>query len=160
MTALDKRADAPAEPTRIGAIARVGTMVVLILAALFTLAVEVLYLPIYLGSSQLAGAGPELVAAPLAAQPGSGAVPVPITAVLAAVVNIALVAAMRTLTDSVRVAMLPVMAWTLGFLVCTFPGPGGDLVLMSEWPTLLLLVCGVGAPLIYVFQRATGVAGR
>ncbi|WP_431956674.1 hypothetical protein [Nocardia lijiangensis] len=156
MTALDKRADAPHTDDR-GWIAeplRLTLMAVLVLSGLFTLVFEVLYLPVYLGTSHLPPVKETtLVAAPLAAASTSGAFAFPATAVLAAGSNVVLIAAMRTLTDSTRVALLPVIAWTFGFLACTVAGPGGDLVLLSDWPTLFLLLCGLVPPLAYVYLR-------
>ncbi len=145
---------------RFEAAARVVAMVVLVVAALFSLAVEVLYLPIYVGGSWTPPAEPADIAAGarLAAPLGSGSIPVPLTALIAVGLNIALVAAMRTFTDSLRLALLPVMVWTFGFLWCTFPGPGGDKLLMDDWPTLLLLVCGTVPPLLYAFNVDTTVA--
>ncbi|MBF6210836.1 hypothetical protein IU487_07205 [Nocardia puris] len=154
MTDLDKRAAAPAEPDADWpAPVRAILLVLLTLSGVFTLAFEVLYLPIYLGSTDLRTGTETLVAAPLAAQAGPGVFVFPITALLAGVLNVALVAAARTLTDSLRVALLPVVAWTFAFLACTVAGPGGDLVLMSDWPTLLLLVCGLAPPIAYVYFR-------
>lgn len=145
--------------TRLGAVVDGLTMVVLVVSALFGLVVQVLYLPIYVGGSWTAAARPSDIAlasgAQLAAPLGSGAIALPVTALIAAVMNIGLVAAMRTITDSLRLALLPVAVWTLGFLWCTFPGPGGDVLLMSEWPTLLLLVCGTVVPLLYAVNAGT-----
>ncbi|MCP2296284.1 hypothetical protein APR11_002712 [Nocardia amikacinitolerans] len=156
MTALDKRADAPRTDDR-GWIAeplRLALMAVLTMSGLFTLAFEVLYLPVYLGTSHLPPAeDTTLVAAPLAAVAASGTFALPVTALLAAGLNVLFIAAMRTLTDSTRVALLPVIVWTFGFLACTFAGPGGDLMLLSDWPTLLLLLCGLIPPLVYVYLR-------
>jgi len=159
----DRQAEATDAVTRarLGAAVRGLTMAVLVVSALFGVVVEVLYLPIYVGGSWTAAAGPSDIAftagAQLAAPLGSGSIPIPVTALIAAFLNIALVAAMRTLTDSLRLALLPVVVWTLGFLWCTFPGPGGDVLLMGEWPTLLLLVCGTVPPLLYAFNAGTAV---
>ncbi|MGV9820933.1 hypothetical protein [Nocardia xishanensis] len=156
MTAIDKRADAPHTDDRrwIAEPIRLALMAVLVVSGLFTLAFEVLYLPVYLGASHLpAPKETSLVAAPLAAASGSGAIAFPVTVLLAATLNVLLIAAMRTLTDSIRVALLPVIVWTFGFLACTVAGPGGDLVLLSDWPTLLLLLCGLVPPLVYLYLR-------
>lgn len=162
METRDRQADATDAVTRdrLVAGARAVTMAVLVVAGLFALAVEVLYLPVYVGGSWTPTAEPADIAAGarLAAPLGTGSVPIPLTAVIAAVVNISLVAAMRTLTDSLRLALLPVMAWTVGFLLCTFPGPGGDKLLMGDWPTLLLLLCGTVPALLYAFNAGATVA--
>jgi len=158
----DRQADATDAVTRarFAAAARVVAIAALAVAALFSLAVEVLYLPVYIGGSWTSSAVPADIAAStrLAAPLGSGSIPIPLTALIAVGVNIALVAAMRTFTDSLRLALLPVMVWTFGFLWCTFPGPGGDKLLMNDWPTLLLLLCGTVAPLLYAFNAGTIVA--
>ncbi|HLS76292.1 MAG TPA: hypothetical protein VK083_05845 [Nocardia sp.] len=162
MTSRDRQADPTATTTRdrAAAVAKAVTMAVLAAAALFSLAVEVLYLPVYVGGTWTPTAEPADLAAGtgLAAPLGSGSIPVPVTVLIAVVVNVSLVAAMRTLTRSLRLSLLPVMVWTAGFLVCTFPGPGGDKLLMSDWPTLLLLLCGLVPALLYAFNAATAMA--
>ncbi|MBF6355324.1 hypothetical protein IU449_12345 [Nocardia higoensis] len=164
MEIRDRQADATDDATRarLGAAGRGIAIAALVAAALFSVAVEVLYLPFYVGGSWTPDAAPadlaQAAGGQLAAPLGSGAIPVPVTALIAAVLNIALVAAMRTLTDSLRLALLPVVAWAFGFLLCTFPGPGSDTLLMGDWPTLLLLVCGTVPPLLYAFNVNTAVA--
>ncbi|WP_054816333.1 hypothetical protein [Nocardia arizonensis] len=139
-----------------GGPAAVAVMVLIVFSGLFTLVFEVLYLPIYLGSGTLPAPEPEVVAAPagLAASLHDGAVAFPITALLAAVLNVLLVAAMRTLTDRPGVALLPVAAWLFGFLASSVSGPGGDIMLLSDWPTLALLLCGLVPPLFYAYTRS------
>ncbi|MET7771180.1 hypothetical protein [Nocardia sp. NPDC005366] len=155
MTAtVDKRTGATgAARDRLEGIPAVAVMSVLVFSGLFTLVFEVLYLPVYLGSGSVPAPEPEVVAAPagLAAALTDGAVAFPVTALLAGVLNVVLVAAMRTLTDRPGVALLPVLAWTFGFFACSVSGPGGDIMLLSDWPTLLLLLCGLVPPLAYTF---------
>ncbi|WP_216908914.1 hypothetical protein [Nocardia noduli] len=164
MTAtVDKRPGASgAAGNRPAGIPAVALMTVLVLSGLFTLVFEVLYLPVYLGSGSLPAPEPEVVAAPagLASVLTEGAVAFPITALLAAVLNVALVAAMRTLTDRPGIALLPVLAWAVGFFACSVSGPGGDIMLISDWPTLLLLLCGLGPPLAYTYLRTGPQASR
>ncbi|MFC9893870.1 hypothetical protein ACFVMC_09265 [Nocardia sp. NPDC127579] len=128
-------------------------MTLLVVSGLFTLAVEVLYLPFYLGRSGLPAPEAAVVAADFAIAGTGGATPFPLTAALAAVLNVLLVAAMATLTDSIRIMLLPLLAWAFGFFVCTIPGPGGDLMLLSNWSTLLLFLGGVIPPLLYALLR-------
>ncbi|MFF0815369.1 hypothetical protein ACFYVR_09490 [Rhodococcus sp. NPDC003318] len=72
-----------------------------------------------------------------------GSVPVPVSALVAAVVNVLLLCGARTVTDRlVRVAW-PLFAWFVGFLLCMVGGPGGDGLLLADWRTLLLLVAGL-----------------
>ncbi|WP_433199881.1 hypothetical protein ACQP1G_07395 [Nocardia sp. CA-107356] len=104
---------------------------VLVLDALITLALEVLYLPTYIGT-----------------------VAFPLSAVLAGVVNVLLVMGVHSVTHRISAALLPLAAWTFGFLACSATGPGGDILLASDWRTLLLLFCGLVPPLLYLYFRA------
>ncbi|MFC4375447.1 hypothetical protein ACFO5K_15200 [Nocardia halotolerans] len=106
-------------------------VVALLVDALLSLAVEVLFLPLYLG-----------------------AIPFPVVALLAAPVNVALVYGMETVTDRIGFAFAPIVVWVFGFLVCSSRGPGGDVLLVSDGRTLLLLACGVLAPLGYLYYRS------
>lgn len=109
-----------------------GLIVVLLLVdALITLALEVLFLPLYLG-----------------------AVAFPIAAVLAAPINVGLVYGMESVTGRLGFAFAPIVVWVFGFLVCSSRGPGGDVLLPSDGRTLLLLACGVLAPAAYLYFRA------
>ncbi|MFC8044250.1 hypothetical protein [Nocardia sp. NPDC057353] len=105
-------------------------LVVLTVDAVITLLLEVLYLPTYLGS-----------------------VAFPISALVAGAVNTALVYAASTVSDRTVLQLLPLIVWTLGFLVCATTGPGGDMLLGSTWQTLLLLLCGLVAPLVFLSRR-------
>jgi hypothetical protein len=102
----------------------------LVLDALITLALEVLYLPTYLDT-----------------------VAFPVSAVLAGVINVLLVMGVRSVTTRVGFAFLPIAAWAFGFLLCSVTGPGGDIMLGSDWRTLLLLFCGLVPPLGYLYFR-------
>ncbi|MEV3964072.1 hypothetical protein AB0M34_24820 [Nocardia sp. NPDC050193] len=104
---------------------------VLIVNAVITLALEVLYLPFYIGS-----------------------VAVPMVALIAAPVNVALVWAAATVSTRPTVLFLPIAAWLGAFLVAASRGPGGDVPLRSDLPTLLLFLCGAVAPLIYLYVAA------
>ncbi|WP_235916295.1 hypothetical protein [Antrihabitans cavernicola] len=95
-------------------------LALLIFDGLLTVALEVLFLPTYIGSW-----------------------PFPLSAVVAALVNVLLVVGARTVTDRTGEASLPLVAWGLGFMVALFGGPGGDVMLLASWPTILLLVLGV-----------------
>ncbi|MGY0501384.1 hypothetical protein ACWZHB_23095 [Nocardia sp. FBN12] len=109
-----------------------GLIVVLLCVdALITLAVEVLFLPTYLGS-----------------------VPFPVVALLAAPINVALVYGMESVTDRIGFTFAPIVVWVFGFLVCASRGPGGDVMLGSDGRTLLLFACGVLAPAGYLYYRS------
>lgn len=104
---------------------------VLVVDAVIALILEVAYLPLYIG-----------------------AVAVPITAVLAGPVNLALVWAVSTVSTRLSVLFLPVGAWLAAFLIAASRGPGGDFPLRSNLPTLLLFLCGAVVPLIYMYAVA------
>ncbi|MFI5719913.1 hypothetical protein [Nocardia sp. NPDC051750] len=104
---------------------------VLMLDAVIALILEVLYLPLYIG-----------------------AVALPITALLAGPVNLALVWAVATVNTRLSVLFLPVGAWLAAFLIAASRGPGGDYPLRSDLPTLLLFLCGAVVPLVYMFMVA------
>ncbi|MDO3648061.1 hypothetical protein [Nocardia mangyaensis] len=113
-----------------------GLIVALLLvAALITLFLEVMFLPLYLGS-----------------------VAVPVSALLAAPINVALVYGMESVTSRLGFLFAPIVVWVFGFLVFASRGPGGDIMLGSNGSTLLLLACGVLAPAAYLYYRSN--AGR
>lgn len=104
---------------------------VLVVDAVIALVLEVLYLPLYIGT-----------------------VPIPITAILAGPVNLALVWGIATVNTRLSVLFLPVGAWLAAFLIAAGRGPGGDYPLRSNLPTLLLFLCGAVVPLVYMFVAA------
>ncbi|MBF6321989.1 hypothetical protein [Nocardia cyriacigeorgica] len=106
-------------------------MLALVVDAVITLILEVLYLPLYLGS-----------------------VAFPIAAPLAGVINVALVLGARTVSPRPIVMLIPIVAWTLSFLAAASSGPGGDVPLGSDARTLLLMLFGLAPPLIYVYLQA------
>lgn len=112
-------------------------LVLLAVDALITLVLEVLYLPSYLGS-----------------------VAFPITALLAGVINTGLVYAAGTVSERASLRYLPLVVWTLGFLACSTRGPGGDVLLGSDWRTLLLLIGGLAPPLAFIALRDSRPARR
>lgn len=115
------------------AVAALGPIVigVLILDAAITLALEVLYLPLYLGGTAF-----------------------PIAVLCAGVVNIALVHGAGVISPRPAVMFLPMAAWLLCFLIAAGSGPGGDVPLGSNLRTLLLFLCGVVPPLLYLYVLA------
>ncbi|WP_062973278.1 hypothetical protein [Nocardia flavorosea] len=104
---------------------------VLVIDAVIALVLEVLYLPLYIGT-----------------------VPVPITAILAGPVNLALVWAVATVSTRLSILFLPVGAWLAAFLIAASRGPGGDYPLRSDLPTLLLFLSGAVVPLVYMYVAA------
>ncbi|MCV7229915.1 hypothetical protein [Mycolicibacterium komossense] len=73
-----------------------------------------------------------------------GRLPFPISAVIAGLVNAALVWAAMYWTPSNRFAALPLWTWLLTVGALTFAGPGGDIVFSDIGLMLLLLVLGSG----------------
>jgi hypothetical protein len=110
---------------------------VLAFEGLLSFAVEVLYLPAYLGST-----------------------PFPISAAFAAVGNVLLVLGMGTVVARPAALALPVVAWLIGFVVCLSTGPGGDVILTDNWTTPLFLACGVVPAGWVLFRRAFVLPAR
>lgn len=73
-------------------------------------------------------------------------VPVPISAVLSGAMNVALVWVAMRWTPSTRVAAAPLWAWLATVLLCTFGGPGDDIVFggvgVMEYASVLLIAVG------------------
>lgn len=119
--------DAPTSaPTRT---AGTGTLALLTFDGFLCALLSVFFLPVYLGGT-----------------------PFPVTILFAAVVNLLLVIGARVVTTRPRLAALPLVAWVVGFLVCMVPGPGGDVLLLGDWRTLLLLVGALAPAGVYLFK--------
>ncbi|MGE2730239.1 hypothetical protein ACQI4F_12220 [Mycolicibacterium vaccae] len=90
-----------------------------------------------------------------------GTVPLPISALLSGLLNVALVWAALQWTSAPRVAALPLWAWLATVLLCTFGGPGDDIVLggvgLMQYGTLLLIALGALPP-AWVLMRRTAPA--
>ncbi len=95
-------------------------LLVLLVDAVLLAAVELLYLPLRIG-----------------------AVPVPITILLAAVTTPWLVRSAARLGAGGVVAASPLVMWVLGMLVLGMAGPGGDVLLPVDWRSLVLLGAGM-----------------
>jgi hypothetical protein len=74
--------------------------------------------------------------------PDLGGFPLPVTVLVAALTTPWLVAMAGTLTDRLGLAALPLLVWLLTLGVFGLAGPGGDLVLVQDWRSLLLLAAG------------------
>jgi hypothetical protein len=96
------------------------TLVVLVFDAVALAWVELLYLPLR-----------------------AGAVPFPITILLAAVSTPWLVHSAAELGGSRVVAAVPLVAWVLALGVLGVAGPGGDVLLPAGWRSELLLGGGM-----------------
>ncbi|UZJ23983.1 hypothetical protein RHODO2019_12415 [Rhodococcus antarcticus] len=109
-------------------------VVALVALAVLVAVLEVLFLPVHLGTLS-----------------------VPVGAIAAAVTNPVLVAAAGERTTRTTVAAAPLGAWVLTVLLLTFPGPGGDVLLLNDWRALVLLVLGV-VPAALLLGRHVGRA--
>lgn len=83
-----------------------------------------------------------------------GTTPFPVSILVAAVVNLVLVIAARTVTTAGKAA-LPLAGWIAGFLLCMVGGPGGDVLVLSSPLTLLLLVGALAPAVVYLFKVAS-----
>ncbi|MCL2534620.1 MAG: hypothetical protein FWE39_10665 [Nocardiaceae bacterium] len=81
-----------------------------------------------------------------------GTAPFPVSILVAAVVNLLLVLGARKFTDRAVVAALPIFGWLFGFGVCMIGGPGGDVLVLGDWRTLLLFVAAVLPGGIFLFR--------
>lgn len=92
-----------------------------------------------------------------------GSVPFPISAVVAGVVNLALVWAGMQWATSTRLAALPLWMWLLTVAALTLGGPGGDIVFSSSGmgglAPILLIVVGAGPAAWYLWRRNRSVGG-
>jgi hypothetical protein len=71
-----------------------------------------------------------------------GGLPVPVSALVAAVTTPWLVTVAGTLAPRMLVAAAPLFGWILAVAAVGMFGPGGDLVLIADWRSLLLFACG------------------
>jgi hypothetical protein len=89
-----------------------------------------------------------------------GAVPVPVSALVALVTNPWLVRRVGELTGPPG-ATAALVAWVAVVLVLGLFGPGGDALLLGDWPSLLLVLAGMlpGAFALGRVLRAAREAG-
>jgi hypothetical protein len=86
--------------------------------------------------------------------------PVPVTALVAGLTMPWLVSMARGLTDRLSVAVTPLLVWLLSLGVFGLAGPGGDLVLLQDWRSLLLLAAGALPAAIVLGGPADMVVGK
>ncbi|MCW2632814.1 MAG: hypothetical protein JWR88_1776 [Pseudonocardia sp.] len=72
-----------------------------------------------------------------------GAVPAPVTALLAALTMPWLVREAADLGETPIVAVSPLLVWLATISVLAFAGPGGDVLFPDGWRPLLLLAGGI-----------------
>jgi hypothetical protein len=80
-----------------------------------------------------------------------GSVPVPLSALVALISNPWLVRRAGELTGAVGAA-LPLIAWIVTISVLGLSGPGGDVLLLGDWPSMLLILAGL-VPAAFVLGR-------
>ncbi len=80
-----------------------------------------------------------------------GPVPFPVSALLAGIANVMLLYAARKVAERPLAVASPLIAWCVAVLVCMFGGPGGDVLLLSDWRTALLLVAGIAPSGVLLF---------
>lgn len=90
--------------------------------------VELLFLPLRLDGYVL----PNLL----------GGLALPLSSLVAAVTMPLLVSAAARLSATLLVAAAPLGAWVVTIGVFGMFGPGGDIVLIADWRSLLLFACG------------------
>jgi hypothetical protein len=87
-----------------------------------------------------------------------GSIPVPVSALISGLINVALVWAAGNWTDSKRLAALPLWAWLATVSALTLGGPGGDIIFggpgIMAFSVLILLVVGAVPP--YLLLRRMG----
>ncbi|WP_216209446.1 hypothetical protein [Amycolatopsis aidingensis] len=105
---------------------RWGLFVLLLVDVVLLAVLELFYLPLRLDGLIL---------------PAAGAVPVPVTVLLAAATTPLLVRAAAWVAPP-RLAVVPLVLWLVTVFGIGLAGPGGDLVLLQDWRALLLLAAG------------------
>jgi hypothetical protein len=104
------------------------TLAVLALDAAILAVVELLFLPLRFDGYLLPYA--------------LGGVPIPASALVAALSTPWLVKVAGDLSPKLLVAATPLIAWILAVAVFGMFGPGKDLMLVADWRSLLLFACG------------------
>ena len=104
------------------------TLAVLVVDAVVLAVLELLFLPLRFDGYVLPYA--------------LGGIPAPLSAVVAALTTPWLVSVAGKLSPKLLVAAAPLLAWIVVVGVFGMFGPGGDLVLIADWRSLLLFACG------------------
>lgn len=80
----------------------------------------------------------------------SGTTPVPVSIVLAVLVNLSAPWVMVRVTGSRPTGFVPVVVWLVVALVFSSSGPGGDVVVPGDWQGISFLLAGAAAAAIGV----------
>jgi hypothetical protein len=110
------------------------TLMVLVFDAVALAAVELAYLPLRVG-----------------------AVPLPITTLLAAVSTPWLVRSAAELGGPRSAAAVPLLVWLLALGVLGVAGPGGDVLLPADWRSVLLLAGGLFPAAVVLGRELAGI---
>lgn len=81
-----------------------------------------------------------------------GPVQFPISALLGGIANVALVLAARKVAERPIWVASPLIGWFAAVAVCMFGGPGGDVLLLADWRTMLLIIAGAGPAGVLLFM--------
>lgn len=103
-------------------------LAVLVVDAIVLAIAELLFLPLRLDGYLLPNA--------------LGGVPVPVSPLVAALTTPFLVSFAGRLAPRLSIASAPLLAWIATVAAFGLFGPGGDLVLVADWRSLLLFACG------------------
>ena len=83
-----------------------------------------------------------------------GGVPLPVSALVSGLVNLALVWAAAHWTESTRLAALPLLTWLVTVAVLSIGGPGGDVVFggpgVMGYSVLIFLALGATPPAVFL----------
>ncbi|CCQ15401.1 putative uncharacterized protein [Rhodococcus sp. AW25M09] len=106
-----------------------ATVAVLVFDGFLSGILSVFFLPTYLGSVQF-----------------------PISAVLGGIANVALIMAARKVAERPIWVASPLAGWFVAVAACMFGGPGGDVLLLADWRTMVLIIAGAGPPGVLLFM--------
>ncbi len=81
-----------------------------------------------------------------------GPVPFPVSALLAGAANVTLLFSARRVAEKPLAIASPLIGWFVAVLLCMMGGPGGDILVLADWRTALLLVGGLGPPGFLLFS--------
>jgi hypothetical protein len=82
-----------------------------------------------------------------------GTFPLPISALIAGLVNAGLVWAALQWTTSPRLAALPLWTFLLTVLVLTFGGPGGDMMFDGLTSAVVMILFGAAPPALVLWRK-------
>ena len=106
-----------------------ATVSVLVFDGFLSGILSVVFLPTYLGSMQF-----------------------PISALLGGIANVALIVAARKVAERPIWVASPLLGWFAAVVLCMLGGPGGDVLLLAEWRTMLLIIAGAGPAGVLLFM--------